>query len=247
MKLDPIRAVRALALLAWAAFFDWLWLSGGAPTFVGPRTAWVVPFGAIVLTLAALAYAVGVRRAPRGPRPSPRELLGILALITPILAVLAVPNPSLGALAVEQKKSSRAPIAPPSESVENTVDLAASSPDRALLSVSLADSDPQYANIYGVYDGVRVEIVGLVSQQAVGPRAPFEVARFMASCCAADAIPYSVRIRPGPSLDPRTYPRDTWLSVSGVVRREPGRGFVVEADRAEPRRKPADPYLSMGS
>lgn len=243
MKIDPSRLARALTFLAWAGFFDWLWLSGAASSYVGPRTTWVVPFGAVVLTVSAVAYLAGVRTAVPGPRLSPAELLGLLALLAPILAVVVVPDPSLGALAVERKQSARAPVPPPSPE-DRVYDVAESDPGNALLSVALADADPKYADTYGVYDGARIELFGLVSRQAAAPGAPFELSRFQASCCAADAIPYTARIRPAPGFTPRSHPTDAWVQVSGVVRAVPGGGFVVEAERAERRSEPSDPYLT---
>lgn len=244
MRIDLARVPRAVALLAWAAFFDWLWISGEAPGFVGSRTAWVVPFGGVVLTVAALAYLAGVRGGAQAVRPSAPELLGILALLAPILAVMAVPAPSLGALAVERKQSVRAASTPPPPPSESRVDLTTLDPGSALLSVSLADADPQYADTYGVYDGARVELLGLVSRQPVGPGAPFELARFQVSCCAADAIPFSVKVQPGPGLERGAYPLDAWLRVSGVVRRTRSGGYLVEATRARRQSEPRDPYMS---
>jgi uncharacterized membrane protein len=50
MRLD-LRSIRALALVAWAGVFTWLWVSGESVRYLGPRTQWVVPVGAIGLTL----------------------------------------------------------------------------------------------------------------------------------------------------------------------------------------------------
>jgi hypothetical protein len=50
MRLDWTRLIRGLALLAWALFFDFLWLTDRGSLYVGPRTTWVVAFGGITLT-----------------------------------------------------------------------------------------------------------------------------------------------------------------------------------------------------
>ena len=76
MRLDWPRIVRGTALLAWAAFFDWLWLSGRSGDYVGPRTAWVVPFGGIVLTVATLLYPRGAVRAAGGTDSSAARASG---------------------------------------------------------------------------------------------------------------------------------------------------------------------------
>ena len=64
--------------MAWGALFAWLWLSGESVRYLGPRTQWVVPVGALGLTLAAAGYlratradAVGAHASARG-RASPR-------------------------------------------------------------------------------------------------------------------------------------------------------------------------------
>ena len=56
---------RTVVLVTWAAFFDWLWLSGASGRFVGPRTAWVVLFGAATLTAVAALHLAMSRRRPR--------------------------------------------------------------------------------------------------------------------------------------------------------------------------------------
>lgn len=244
MKVDTARLARSLALLAWAGFFDWLWLSGSATSFVGPRTIWVVPFGAIVLTAAALGYVAGIRTSATPSRPSVRELLGLLALVAPILAVLVVPKPSLGALAVERKESTRAATAAiPAPESDYGLDVAQDSPDDAFTAILLVDQSPELAESYGVYDGARVKLLGLVSTAPSRPGEGFEISRFTASCCAADAVPSTVRVKPGPGLRSGIWPTDTWLEAVGVVRREAGGGFVLVAERASQEEEPADPYL----
>jgi uncharacterized repeat protein (TIGR03943 family) len=229
MKLDWTRLVRGAALLAWAGFFDWLWLSGRAGDYVGPRTAWVVPFGGIVLTLTALLYLRGVRAPTAARGPSARELAGLLALLAPLLLVAAAPSSSLGALAVERKRSSGDQRAAVSR-LDRTADL-------TLYDIAVANSSTDYAAERDIRDGVEVRIDGLVSKESDGDT--FEFSRFLASCCAADAMPYSIRVRPAgdaPELE-----LSQWLEVTGTVRAADG-GFVVEAEEIRPIDRPANPY-----
>jgi uncharacterized repeat protein (TIGR03943 family) len=106
LHIAPARFARAVALLAWAAFFDWLWLSGEWTRYVGPRTSWVVPFGAIALTVAAVGYLATVR-SPTSARLGVRELAALAVLVAPILLVSVVPSPSLGSYAVERKEDTQ--------------------------------------------------------------------------------------------------------------------------------------------
>jgi hypothetical protein len=101
MRLD-VRSVRALVLVAWAALFTWLWVSGESVRYLGPRTQWVIPVGAIGLALAGAGYLLSTSH-----RDGRREGLGLAALLAPVLAALVLANAQLGALAASNKLSSR--------------------------------------------------------------------------------------------------------------------------------------------
>lgn len=229
MTLDWTRLVRGAALLAWAGFFDWLWLSGRAGDYVGPKTAWVVPFGGIVLTITALLYLRGTRAHEPARGPSARELVGLLALLAPLLLVAAAPSSSLGALAVERKRSSgdqRAAI----NRLDRTADL-------TLYDIAVANSSTEYAAERDVRDGVKVTIDGLVSKESDGES--FEFSRFLASCCAADAMPYSIRVEPSPDAPPLEL--SEWLEVTGTLQSTDA-GFVVVAEEIRAIERPSNPY-----
>jgi len=225
-------ALRAIALVVWAAFFFWLWLSGAADRYVGPRTAWVVPFGAFTLTVTAvLASLAAAQGAPRRLRT--REAAGFLVLLAPMLALVAVPEPDLGALAVNQKSGpGGVPAlgsAPPPRSPTGPL---------TVVDLQEASRSDAYALRRGVRDGRRVEVLGFVSRAADRPGGEFQLARFSIFCCAADAVPYVVRVR-GRGAAPE---RDAWVRVRGTVRREAG-GLVLVAEQVTPARPPANPYL----
>jgi uncharacterized repeat protein (TIGR03943 family) len=229
MNLDWTRLVRGAALLAWAGFFDWLWLSGRAGDYVGPKTAWVVPFGGIVLTITALLYARGIRAPDSARGPSARELVGLLALLAPLLLVAAAPSSSLGALAVERKRSTGDQRAAVSR-LDRTGDL-------TLYDIAVANASADYATERQISDGVKVTIDGLVSKASDGET--FEFSRFLASCCAADAMPYSIRVQPTGEAPPLELSQ--WLEVTGTVRSTEA-GFIVAAEEIRPIDRPANPY-----
>src|SRR2546423_13266717 len=100
------RLARGGALAVWAVFFFALWLTGSTDRFLGTRTEWIVPFGAIVLALAVLAYGYGYLRATRrGPRLTLREASGLFALLVPLAAVTLVPHAALGSYAAAREGS----------------------------------------------------------------------------------------------------------------------------------------------
>jgi uncharacterized repeat protein (TIGR03943 family) len=217
---------RTAALATWAAFFDWLWLSGASARFVGPRTAWVVVFGAMTLTTAAALHLATSRRAPADERPlTVRELGGLLALVAPVLALAAAPSANLGALAVARKGDQSAYRRPPAREAHAPIDL---------FDVAYASKDSTFAAERGIAPGRRVVLTGLASGAGGGD---FDLARFVIDCCAADAVPYRV-----PVIHAAHVKDDRWYRVTGRLER-PGRGdFRVRATRLAPIPTPADPY-----
>jgi uncharacterized repeat protein (TIGR03943 family) len=237
MRLSPARVVRALALVVWAGFFDWLWLSGEWVRFVGPRTSWVLPFGAAMLTLAAALYLAACVR----PEPAPRELslrdaAGLLALIAPVLALFVVPNASLGALALSRKSDQGVTRPPPS---------AARSEPLSLYDVAYASHDANFAARRGVKPGVRVAVTGLFTDPDRDTDPGFDLARFITTCCAADAVPYRVKIRPK-GVKPPPYEAEGWYQVSGTIARGPGHAFEIQATAIRRAATPGNPYDRAG-
>jgi putative membrane protein len=233
--LDARRAARAAVMGCWTALLAWLWFSGEVSRYLGPRTLWVVPFGAVALGAAGLAHLV----APRSPVPARRITLaeagGLALLLVPVLVVIVVPRPSLGALAASRKSTSEGTLALGS--------LAAPAPERggriSFVEIHFAGESEQYAQGAGITDGTKVSLLGFVTHGDAEPEGDFELTRFYVSCCAADALPYSVAVDPGDAPDPGD---DVWLRVSGSLVRRDDR-YVLVAERMRRRAEPKDPYL----
>jgi uncharacterized membrane protein YcgQ (UPF0703/DUF1980 family) len=85
--------------------------------------------------------------------------------------------------------------------------------------------------------GIRVDIDGLVSGEL--EEGTFEFSRFFASCCAADAMPFSIRVQP--PADAPELELSQWLQVAGTLQ-SIGGSLVVLAERMERIDRPADPY-----
>jgi len=230
------RLVHALPLLAWSGFLAWLWLSGSVVRYVGPRTSWVVPFGAVVLGLVGLAqlFALCRRRHPDG-RLRRSEALGALVLVLPVIAVLAAPTAELGAYAARKK----APL-PPARSASGR---------SAPIKHTLTMSDLQYATQYddnarsvGAVAGTHVDIAGFVTHPNGGPTGTFAVTRFFIWCCIADAKAYSAQID-ARDLRRSSYPDNTWLRVVGTTAQR-GRRLIVEATAVTQIPRPRSPYLT---
>jgi uncharacterized repeat protein (TIGR03943 family) len=229
MTIDPSRAVRAAALTAWAGFFLYLWLTGESVDYVGRRTAWVVPFGAIVLSLCALIYLPTVRTTEPSKRPSLSQLAGAAALIAPLLILFVVPSPQLGALAADRKSGddARRAIAPPEADDDTPI---------SLVDLAWATTVPEFREKRGIRNGTAVEFTGFVSKLRYDQ---IEVSRFQVSCCAADGIPYGVQVR-GRAVG-QGLTEDTWVRVRGIVKLSNDTLFVSANDVAGIP-TPDDPY-----
>jgi uncharacterized repeat protein (TIGR03943 family) len=230
MRLDPTRLLRGLGILAWALFFDYLWLAGKASTYVGPRTTWVVTFGAITLTLVALVYlASTISRRPGTPLTA-AEVGRLGVIVAPLLLAVMVPAVSLGAQAVGQKRTA--------DGATSLARLGDYDGEIRLYELAAAAFDKNWAAQRGIKAGLKVQFDGFVSRAARNGQV--EVSRFMATCCAADAVPYSVQVKqPADALDFKT---NQWVLVRGTVTDDPKRTFVITADKIEAADRPSNPY-----
>jgi uncharacterized repeat protein (TIGR03943 family) len=227
MTLDWTRLLRGLTVLAWAAFFDWLWLSDRASLYVGPRTHWVVVFGAITLTAVALVYlaAVPSREPTRAPRASELGRLGVL--VGPLILAAMAPAVTLGAQAVDRKRVA--------DGAALARRLADDGTELRLYELAAAASNAKWARARGIEPGMKVAFDGFVSRQA--RNGTIELSRFTATCCAADAVPYTIDVRLHDAAD--SVEQNQWLHVRGRVG---PRTKSVEAESIEQIEQPVDAY-----
>jgi uncharacterized repeat protein (TIGR03943 family) len=227
MTLDWSRIARGLALGAWGAFFVYLLVSGRSTTYIGPKTAWVVTVGALLLPLIALAHLAGARGHKRAP--SNRELGGLTLLVAPIILAIMVPAPSLGALAVANKRGRNAP-APQGAPVDGRI---------RLYEIAWAGESAKYASNNAIKAGQTVDFTGFVSKRAANG-GPMEVSRFFVTCCAADAVAYSVKVKLPDGAT--ALAADTWVRVQGTLAGRPGSSLTVAARTVDEIEQPANPY-----
>jgi putative membrane protein len=233
-----VRNVRLLVLVLWAGFLAWLWLSGQVLRYLGPRTSWVVTFGAITLAAVTLAYArsgAGAADARRGV--SGREAAGLLAMLTPILLAAMLSNVSLGSLAAAKKLTARGV-----DLTSLAESLSKGATDIDFLQIKAAGDDPQAGETLGLTPGRQVDLTGFVMGAGGSPRVPFQLGRFYITCCVADAIPIGVTVYP--TLAEGGFAKDTWLNVTGALDKKGGR-YVVDAERIEKVPEPSNPYLAF--
>jgi putative membrane protein len=161
-----------------------------------------------------------------------RELRALALIVTPVVLAAALPGAQLGALAASKKgvgaaASSLALVPEPAGRV-------------SFREIHFASSSPRYAASAGIGPGTPVELTGFVTSAPSTSPWDLELTRFYVSCCAADAIPYSVAVV---RADGRSrYPDDTWLRAGGDLELSGDRLVLVarEIVVVEP---PPDPYL----
>jgi uncharacterized repeat protein (TIGR03943 family) len=227
MTIDWTRLLRGLGLLAWAVFFDYLWLGGHSSSYVGPRTTWVVTFGAITLTLAAVIYLTGVRTRERQAPPRASELGRLGIILAPIVLAAMAPAVTLGAQAVDQKASA--------DGATSLARLQNYDGSIRLYELAAAAFDPEWGAERGIESGLKVEFDGFVSR--VPRDGTMRLSRFLASCCAADAVPYSINVEVSDGV---AWEKNAWLQVRGTVETT-GKIHVV-ADSVEAIDRPVDAY-----
>lgn len=223
------RAVTAKMLLAWGAFLLWMAMSGTMSRFLGPRTYWVAWFGAATLLLTGAITGLHALRSP-GPRAGRADWAGVVLLTIPMALVLALPSPQLGAQAASRKAVGVGALS-------SFVPPPVSGGEIGLEEIHYGGISRAYADQVGIVEGAEVDLTGFVTHPKNAKDGTFSLTRFYISCCAADAVPYSVPIQADADLAD-----DTWLKVTGTLRRGKG-GFVVTPTEIEEIEEPSSPYL----
>jgi uncharacterized repeat protein (TIGR03943 family) len=232
---SPARLGGGLVLGAWAALFWFLALSGRVNLYLSTRTSWVVPVGAVLLTLAA----AGRLLAGRVRRPDPlarREAVVMALMVLPVVIVLALPPATLGSFSASRKaKFSTVSFASIYGEITDTSQI-------TLLSVAAAQTSTDGAKALAKRAGDAVDFVGFVTPSP-GKADEFFLTRYVITCCVADATVVQVRVV---NVVPGRFQANDWVDVRGLIY-PIGREVIVNATSADsivkvPR--PSRPYLT---
>jgi uncharacterized repeat protein (TIGR03943 family) len=160
-------------------------------------------------------------------------------LVLPLLAVVLVAPPPLGADAA--RRDTAASLPPPRSSfpaLPPPRDGAVNLPLNAFLSRAYYDHSDSLA-------GVTLRLTGFVVSDPALPDG-YHLTRFQMVCCAADAIPIKITVR---GLDAPAPADDTWVEVTGqwAPPADPNaigvnRGAIVDATSHTEIPPPANPY-----
>jgi uncharacterized repeat protein (TIGR03943 family) len=218
-------SVRVTVTAGWAAFFYVLWFTGTSDRYLGARTQWLVPFGAVTLTVAVVLAARSWRSAT-GLKAG--EATGLFVLLIPLALALAVPHAELGAYAASRKSGSFFPAVKPRPP--------ATPRDVNLLDLRISELDPLFAIVAHVHRGTRVGLLGIVTHTGPGH---FSLTRFYITCCIADAQPLTIEVDSNHPVA-----NNQWVFVTGKLQR-PGKHYTVAADGVVARHTPSEPYLGF--
>ncbi|HEX2031210.1 MAG TPA: TIGR03943 family protein [Actinomycetota bacterium] len=228
---SPLRTATGAVLAAWAGLFWFLLLTGRSPLYLSDRTAWVVPLGAVVLSVAAAGRLATARS--EATEPLPRRTAWWLGLIVmPVVLVLALPPAALGSYAASRRSAVAAGVVPAQGLSSGPV---------TLVHVAAAMWSPDARRQLVARAGTSVSFVGFVSRRAGMPTDEFVITRFLVSCCVADALSVQVRVVGAP---PGRFAQDQWVRVTGSVY-PLGREVLVEASEVEAVPRPDRPYLNV--
>jgi uncharacterized repeat protein (TIGR03943 family) len=231
LRWSPARIATSLALGGWAAMFWALWVTGRTYLYLSSRTAWLIPVGASIMTVAAVGRLV-TARTTRVERLQPREAwtLGLIAM--PVVLVLALPPTSLGAYSVGKRATfGGSAIGATARSVTGPLDF---------VDIGAAQSFPAAMQQLEARAGESITLEGFVTHEASAPPDELVLTRYIVTCCVADATIAQVRVV---GLPPGEYQDDEWISVTGAVY-PVGREVLVAADAAAPIPEPDQPYLT---
>jgi uncharacterized repeat protein (TIGR03943 family) len=235
------RSLRLALLAAWTCCLLLLWLGGQVDRYLGPRTAWVVPFGGITLALATLAYAAVTTDGPATRRGvTRRETLTVVALIAPVLVLFTFADATLGSLAASRKLSSRG-----IDAASLVRKMAAGKAQTSLLAINVAEDHPNLAAESGVRPGAVVRLRGFVMTPPGASGGSFTIARLFITCCVADAVALRAHVLGAPAYAANLH-RDAWVEVDGTVLRRDGH-IYVRAAKVQPIAQPSDPYATFTS
>jgi uncharacterized repeat protein (TIGR03943 family) len=231
-RVSPARLCGAFAIGVWAGLFWFVLLSGRTALYLGTRTHWVVPAGAILLSAVFVGRLASVRVERIEPiRPRDSWTLAVVAF--PVVVLLSLPTASLGTFAVSRRASLSSSGFAGGDTLPATGDLSFVHVGGALISEESMRALVARA-------GSTSSFTGFVDRQPGEPADEFLLSRFMISCCIADALSIQVRVVNAP---PGEFEPDDWVRATGKLY-PLGREVILDASEVVKVPKPEHPYLS---
>jgi uncharacterized repeat protein (TIGR03943 family) len=215
---------------AWAVVFWFVLLTGRSQLYLSSRTAWLIPVGAVILSIVTLGRLFSLRSAH--PRPiSKRDSLAFTVMVVPVVLIIALPPTALGSFAADRR---------------STLAVGASAEEIAtgpLTLVEIAGAQRSAETMAALVSraGEEVSFVGFVTRRPGTPADEFVLTRFLVSCCVADAQSVQVRVVSAP---PGRFEEDEWVRATGKMY-PLGQEVILVAGEIESVPRPKRPYLTI--
>ena len=230
LRFSGPRVAAGVVLGAWAGLFWFLLAAGRTSLYLSSRTAWLVPLGAVLATVATLGRLATARVGNPG-RLGNRETWMFGVIVLPVVLLLAVPPATLGSYAVDRRSASTGGgIGASARIVSGPIDL---------VDVAAARAVADAASALRARAGERVTMEGFVTEEQ-GEADRFQLTRFVITCCVADATISYVTVVDAP---PGGFETDDWVRVTGPIY-PLGSDILLQAESVEPIDPPEHPYLT---
>jgi uncharacterized repeat protein (TIGR03943 family) len=249
VRLQPLLDVAALS--TWGILLLKFWLTGKMNILLHPDYIWLAYsagfflIGLSVLKLGQLLWRSRQRRGVRKAAMAPQHFSlfppgwgSFLLLAVALFGLQFTPQPFSSQVALDR-------------GVTDTLTLTRSQPQ-----AFRGSGDPakrslvewiRLLNVYpepDAYSGQKVNLNGFVIHSPGMPKDYLSIARFIITCCAADAYPVGLPVKLQ-SGDRTNYPPDQWFQVEGEMITETldgKRQLVIQAKSLKGIPQPANPY-----
>lgn len=246
MRLRTYRMFQAMILTGLGFFLLHRFWSGQLIVYVHRRFIWLVliaALGLIVLAQSLFNNRPPIRSEVDGLLVDQLAPAGakwrLMMMFLPLLLGILVPVRPLGAESAESRQVSQSIAFTTSGDVENTV-LSLDPSDRSLLEwLWVFDITKDTSDLVGQ----PVNLEGFVLPDENLPEGQFLVARFIVTCCVADATAIGLAVE---APDINGQPFSGWVRVKGtmqVVYDQGKESLLIEADDIQSIPEPSNPYL----
>jgi putative membrane protein len=225
------RLLAGFILSAWAALFWVILLGGRTGLYLSTRTAWLIPTGAGILTVAAFGRVATGRSAT--PPPIRRsDLRGAALMLVPVIVLLSLPAATLGTFALARRPVFGVGGTAPSGGI--------SSGTLSMVDVARAQASKIDLAALQQRAGETISMDGFVATEPGEKSDEFLLSRFIITCCVADATETQVRVVDVPAGS--TQPNE-WVLVTGRIYAL-GSQVIIDATSVKQIPRPATPYLT---
>jgi putative membrane protein len=187
---------------------------------------------AVLLTAATIGRLASARVTNIKPIAA-RELWIMGLMVVPVVLVIFAPPATLGSFSTGKRADfSGTGLAASADDI--------GSDEYTLIDVAAAETSPQGQHALAKRAGETVTFIGFVSIRDDTPADEFVLARYVVTCCVADATIAEVRVV---NVTPGQFSNEDWVRVQGTIY-PLGREVIVDASDVTAVERPDRPYLT---